>query len=398
MKISFITPSYNNLEYLKLCHKSLLDNISGIMWEHCIADDGSSDGTTQWLQRMSITDKSIKYITIKNRIGHTELYNTLVDTVSTGNIICIFHADMFLASVNTIRNMVKHLTENIIVSATRVEPIGMYPPSDEKVLIDFGGLNIEDINIMDIKSKILKLETENNNKTISSIFAPWMCYKKDYLPMDTLFSPFPHEDEDVFVRLLLNGCKIVQSMDALVPHFCSRGHRKTDKNNPTADNDEYSYYENKARRNYIRKWHSWVKFEEYQCPIIPKVYNIGLVVKNCNEQLLVALEPWFSTVYVDCPIDNYIKTSQLTTAFDLTQRVKNINVKKTNDIVIEFDAMLLNQDKFLFLTNQLPDVIAESGEVGQLEYDIFKFTINRIEPLQNRLISIKDTYYTGQLT
>jgi len=60
--------------------------------------------------------------------------------------------------------------------------------------------------------------------------------------------------------------------------------------------------------------------------------------------------------------------------------------------------MLLNQDKFLFLTNQLPDVIAESGEVGQLEYDIFKFTINRIEPLQNRLISITDTYYTGQLT
>lgn len=45
MKISFITPSYNNLKYLQLCHDSLknqLKHIKSFEWEHCIADDGSS--------------------------------------------------------------------------------------------------------------------------------------------------------------------------------------------------------------------------------------------------------------------------------------------------------------------------------------------------------------------
>ena len=398
MKISFITPSYNNLEYLKLCHQSLLDNIDDINWEHCIADDGSSDGTLEWLK--SLNDNTIKFIRKEKRIGHTELYNELVNNVSTGNIIFIFHADMFLASKNSISNMLKHLKEKTIVSATRVECNGMYPASPEKILIDFGSLTIDGINLSYIKDMVKKSENEGSNKSpIKSIFAPWMCYKKDYLPMDLLYSPYPHEDEDVFLRFRLNEYDIIQPLDACIPHFCSRGHRKTDKNDPTKDNDTYAFYENKARRNYIRKWQSWIQFEEYQRPKIPKIFNVGFSIKNClNINLLYSLEPWCSSIYIedDKIIKNYIEKEQPQTAFNLFKRIKNYNSSKNNDIIIDFDASLLNTNNIQYLT-QLSNILSDSGELGKMSLDIFNFEIKKLQTYESQLINLNTSYYQNQL-
>ena len=40
------------------------------------------------------------------------------------------------------------------------------------------------------------------------------------------------------------------------------------------DDDYYKIVSQRAVRNYLRKWGSWIKNDEYQYPIIPKKYNI----------------------------------------------------------------------------------------------------------------------------
>lgn len=45
---SIVTPSLNMVEYLKLCHQSIVDQ-EGASFEHIVADGGSEDGTVQWL-------------------------------------------------------------------------------------------------------------------------------------------------------------------------------------------------------------------------------------------------------------------------------------------------------------------------------------------------------------
>lgn len=398
MKISFITPSYNNLEYLKLCHQSLLDNIINIEWEHCIADDGSFDETLQWLNLTSLTDRTIKFIRKEKRIGHTELYNELVEKVSTGNIIMILHADMFLISKNTIPNLLKYLKEKTVICSTRLEPEGMYPPSEEKILTDFGGLTIKELKINKLKNEVKELEIKNKDKTIKSIFAPWICYKKDYLPMDLLYNPFPHEDFCVFQRFILNEYNIIQSLDAIIPHFCSKGHRKTDENNPTQDNSDYAYYENKARRNYLRKWQSWMKFSQYQYPAIPKIYNVGFIVKNCFQNLLYTLEPWCRSIYIESEdlIKKYKTREQSETLFDLSKKIKSINEEKVNDILIEMDANKINQNNIQIIT-QLSEIISNTNEIGIFEYDIFKFEIKSLNTYEKNLASLNNPYYTSQL-
>jgi hypothetical protein len=112
--------------------------------------------------------------------------------------------------------------------------------------------------------------------------------------------------------------------------------------------------------------------------------------------LVKVLEPWCDRIYIEdnmhVIIDSYIEQEQPNTSFDLTKRVFHIGHNDPigeNDIVVEFDATQLTQQNFQLLL-QFPDIIKESGEIGQFELDIFKISINHLEEYQNNLINIKN--------
>ena len=65
------------------------------------------------------------------------------------------------------------------------------------------------------------------------------------------------------------------------------------------ETDEWLAQNEKASRNFIRKWGHFVKHDEYMKPIIPPKYDIGFIVKICTNDLLRMLEPWASNIYVD---------------------------------------------------------------------------------------------------
>ena len=69
------------------------------------------------------------------RLGHTILYDTLVD-MATSDIVMIYHADMY-ACPGLDEEVLKHLERGKVVSATRIEP-PLHPDGPEKVLQDFG--------------------------------------------------------------------------------------------------------------------------------------------------------------------------------------------------------------------------------------------------------------------
>jgi hypothetical protein len=111
-------------------------------------------------------------------------------------------------------------------------------------------------------------------------------------------------------------------------------------------------------------------------------------------QLLGVLEPWCDRIYIEDDmhviIDSYCEKEQSNTSFDLTKRAFHIghnNPIGENDIVIEFDATQLNQQNFQLL-QQFPEIIKDSGEIGEFELDIFKITISHIEEYQHNLIKI----------
>jgi hypothetical protein len=303
-------------------------------------------------------------------------------------IIFAFHADM-VACKDLDKNILKHLKPGVVVSATRVEP-PLHPRGVEKITVDFG-IEAEQFNFDKwyTESELLK-----QDKTTEGIFAPWCMYKSDFLGHDELFAPQSKEDSDLFNRFVLNGYQVIQSWDALVYHFTSRGSRFNKHAGGAAgkNSEEWLHTTNKNTRNFIRKWGHFVKHDEYMKPIIPHKYNIGFVVEKCTLQLMTALEPWCSTLYTDdemCVIEShYLDLEQSSTKMDLKQRLKLFkHITPNNDIIVEFDGSKLDQEHFNILM-QLPEIIADSGEIGKFELDIFKIDVRSLTTYEHDLIHI----------
>ena len=101
--------------------------------------------------------------------------------------------------------------------------------------------------------------------------------------------------------------------------------------------------------------------------------------------MLAELEPWCSSIYVNCNFKDYIYVEQKKTAFNLSDRIKPYDNEKNNNIIVEFDATRLNADNFQILVN-LSEILRDSAEVGEMELDIFKFNIQSLETYEKDLI------------
>ena len=367
-QVTLVIPSSNNLRHLKNAYQSIKTHAP-----HCkivMLDDGSTDGTTDWLSGLSDDNIAVIYRSDK-RVGHTILYDKGIELAQT-EVVGIMHADMILGPYY-LENLLKHLEREKVACATRVEP-PLHPAGKEKIIRDFG-TDFDNLNLDAFEAYVLEAQHDYKDLTTNGMFAPWIIYKEDFVAMgghDALFAPFPYEDSDIFQRWILHGYELIQSRDSFVYHLTCRGHRWTDEIGK--DDDYFKNASAKAARNYIRKWGSWIENDEYQLPILKPRYDIGLVVENCTLDLLNSLEPWFNNIYVDQSIiADYIKHEQPKTDLLLEARVLSIEEPKQNDILIYFDA---KENVDLNIVPNIQVIIRESVDaVGTYEYEGFKIDV-----------------------
>ncbi len=395
--ISFIQPSRNNLKYLKWSYNSIRKNL-GYIHEICMADDFSDDGTWEWMQEIAEKDRNVKIHRNEGptRLGHTILYDTLINDYATNDIVMIYHADMYaLPGLDVEIN--KHIKKGVVVSGTRIEP-PLHPNGPEKILKDYG-IEPEEFKEQEL---LRDYESLKQNTTTNGIFAPWAIMKEDFQSIgghDPLYAPQSKEDSDIFNRFLLNGYKFIQTWNGFVYHMTCRGSRFADgaKRNPDGqvfmkgrETDEWLKQNHKSTRNFVRKWGHFVKHDAYLKPIVPPKYNIGFVITGCREDVLYELEPWCSNIYVDSQIANrYIESEQSETDFNLSDRVQTLFDKGSNDITLEFDCGDFNQESFNIITSLSEILSNDELEIGEFELGIFKVTINKIKTYEGELIECK---------
>ena len=350
MNISLVIPSYNNLKHIKNAYTSVRKHYPKV--NLILMDDGSTDGTWEWLNEQIKNDLYLRIYKSEERVGHTILYDKGIEIADT-EIVGILHADMLLGP-GYIENVLKHLEKGKVICGTRVEP-PLHPEGKEKIIRNFG-LDFDDLNIEAFEEFVLKAQDEYKDQTTRGMFAPWVIYKDDFEAIgghDPGFAPFPYEDSDIFQRWILAGYELIQSRDAFVYHLTCRGHRWNEK---VGVNDDYfTKVEKHAREYYIKKWGSWIQNDEYQYPIITPVYKKKLVLTNSNPQLEEALGIWFN---------------------------------EGEDIIVEVDGNTFNQQDYQVVT-QLNAIVKDSGSVGEFKIGNLKITINSLKEYQNDLVTLK---------
>ena len=397
-------PSRNNLRYLKWSYNSIRKNL-GYRHEICWADDASDDGTWLWMNQIADKDKNVKIHRNEGpkRLGHTILYDTLVDMASN-DIVMIYHADMYACPKMDVE-VLKHLERGKVVSATRIEP-PLHPDGPEKILTDYG-IEPEEFKELELLTWLSSSPELTHSKmtqeTTEGIFAPWAIYKDDFLAIgghDPLYAPQSKEDSDIFNRFQLAGYETIQTWRGFVYHMTCRGSRFKDgaMRNPAGqvfmkgrESSEWLRQNLRSTRNFIRKWGHMVSHNEYLKPIIPPKYDVGFVVENCDTNMLKELEPWCSDIYGDwvghkgLGANKYIENEQPDTQFDLKEKIHSQHIEPKNNVVVSFDANKLTPQNFQIIVN-LSEMLQDSGEVGVMEYDIFKFDIKSLKTYEKELI------------
>lgn len=402
--LSIILPSRNNLQYLKWAYDSIRKNLNP---EHqiCIHDDRSTDGTWEWLKELKKTDEhiTISQTTALHRQGLTRLYDKLIREHAIHDNLFVLHADMYVGK-HLDTHILKYLKEGTVVCATRVEP-PLHPPGVEKIIKPYG-LEPDEFNEAEFNIFVERMQSEPE-KITHGVFAPWAIKRSDFERVgghDELFAPQSREDSDLFNRLSLAGMEFIQTWQGLVYHLTSRGSRfNPNYTQVGVDSDEWKRTNARNMKNFIRKWGSHVNHDAYMKPIVTPKYDISLVVDNITPQHVIQLEPYCTRIYTDLSeldVDKISRTLQEDTPFIIKERVFPLSKRYTEDnpyhtpgdVIVSFDASHMTHDRFMFIM-QLPQILSDSGEVGEMEYDIFKIDIQNLNTYEKEMMVTGKEYY-----
>lgn len=401
MEISLVMPA-KDIYHFKWAYKNIQKNKGKHNVFICTIADNCDTEAVNYFTELAKQDDHFLFINNSSgkSWGCAICYNKIIRELVKTEVFMIFHTDMYLCP-NSFDILEKNLKRKTIISLTRIEP-PLHPEGKEKITMDFG-TELSNFN----EDLLLKWVAENSykyvNQTSVGAFAPWVMFKDEFEEIgchdEYNFVPFMFEDTDLYQRLLLNGFGMIQLRDAFVYHLTCRGWKFKNGVDGKLTLEEENLYSNinvKNARNFIRKWGRFFEHDEYLKPLITNRYDVGFILKNCDEYDIMLLEPYADTIYSDLNYNRYITNEQKNTKFNLTKKLKHITDTKTNNVIVEFDTKKLSQELFISLSN-MQKVIQHTNKVGNFEYSIFKVEIKDLTDYSKELINLNNPYYLNKL-
>tara|TARA_B100001769_G_scaffold196322_1_gene156626 strand:+ start:560 stop:1393 length:834 start_codon:yes stop_codon:yes gene_type:complete len=237
--ISIVIPTYNNLEYLKLCLKSLKRN-SSFNHEIIIHINDGSDGTLDFIK-----NNNYKHTSSDNNIGLCSSINKAAKLISNKYIL-YSHDDMYFCPNwdKVLLDEVKSLNhDNFYLSGTMIEP------KSGHIVCDFG-IDLDTFKENELLSKYKNINFYDHQGTH---FAPHLVSKKMWDKVGGFseeFNPGIGSDPDFNMKLWKEGVRIFKGLnDFKVYHFGSLTTRK-----------KKNFIQNRGDKTFLKKWGFSTKF------------------------------------------------------------------------------------------------------------------------------------------
>ncbi len=237
--ISILIPTYNNLDYLKLCIKSLKNNSK---YDHELIfhiNDGS-DGTLKFIK-----DLNYKYTYSEKNIGLCSAINEAAK-LSSHKYILYSHDDMYFCPNwdEVLLNEVETLNDDFFyLSGTMIEPFSGH------IVYNFG----TDLDNFKEDELLLKYKDINFYDHQGTHFAPHLVSKKMWDKVGGFseeFNPGIASDPDFNMKLWKEGVRIFKGLNNFkVYHFGSLTTRK-----------KKNFIQNRGDKTFLKKWGITTKF------------------------------------------------------------------------------------------------------------------------------------------
>ena len=236
---SILIPSFNNLNYLKLCLKSIINN-SIKNHEIIIHVNEGSDGTLEYVKQ-----SNFKYTFSDKNVGLCTAINS-ASKLSSSKYILYSHDDMYFCpewDLHLIKEINKIGHDSFYLSGTMIEPNSGHIKfncgenlesfNEEKLLLNYSNLNFYDHQGTHFAPHLVSKEMWNSVGGFSEEFNPGIA-----------------SDPDFNMKLWNKGVRIFKGINKFkVYHFGSITTRK-----------KKNFIQNRGDRMFLKKWGISTKF------------------------------------------------------------------------------------------------------------------------------------------
>lgn len=231
---SIIIPTWNNLDFVKMCVASIRKN-SQYAHQIILHINNGSDGTLQWAK-----DAGILFTYSEQNIGVCKSVN-LAAGLSSGDYIVYMNDDMYVcpgwdtALVDEIRSL---NTDCFMLSGTMVEPRNTHNAC--VIVADFG----DDVSNFDEEGLLMYFNSFEKADWTGATWPPAIVHKKYWEitgGYSIEFSPGMSSDDDFSRKMWEAGCRIFKGVAASrIYHFQTKTTQRIVKND--------------GRKQFLMKW------------------------------------------------------------------------------------------------------------------------------------------------
>ncbi len=354
--VSIIILTFNQLKYTRECVDSIIKNTPE-PHEIIFVDNGSTDGTIDWLNDLIKNNKNYKLILNNKNLGFSKGNNQGIE-ISKGEFILLLNNDVVVTK-NWLSGMLECM--NSAPDVGIVGPMTNFVSGPQKVVnADFGDIN----NLSDF-AESFRDRNRYRRISIRRIVGFCMLIKRSLISkigfLDESFGSGNFEDDDYCLRAVIEGYKNLIAGDVFVHHYGSRSF--------IGNNIDYKTSIEKNKKIFLDKWNSLdQKSSQGKKVLIMNIFEkiSDLIHRNENEQAL----SFFNEL------------------------VKYSNEKK---YYYSFAEILINADQFELAIKILENIPEDNNETKKLELLAYcKETLglyNESEEYLNKASSLSDSTF-----
>ncbi|MDT9027896.1 glycosyltransferase [Rossellomorea yichunensis] len=264
MKVSIIILTYNQLPLTKQCLDSLRKHTNKEEIELIVVDNGSSDGTVDYLK----SQPDIKLIRNKHNVGFAKGCNQGGE-VATGDYILFLNNDTVVTK-NWLAPMLGRLASDERLGM--IGPISNYVSGQQQIPVPY-------TQISQVDKFAEQIQKENAGKTKKVLRLVGFCLLAKRIVLDEIgwfdedFELGSFEDDDLCIRALQQGYQLAIALDSFVHHH---GHATFTGNQDL--NINHLFHVNQQR--FIDKWQTNLTYYTHPRPEI-----VNLVPTNAKRIL-----------------------------------------------------------------------------------------------------------------
>ena len=254
-KVSIIIVTFNNLGFTKRCIESIYEKTAYPNFEVIVVDNGSTDGTRDYLLQQETTHSNMKVILNDENISFARANNMGI-RISKGEYVILLNNDTVVTR-GWVSGLVKYFSDP---SVGMVGPVTNSIGNEAKI-----NVNYKDLSEMDRFAESYTREHRKFSFEIPVLALYCAALSRKAIDkvglLDEQFLIGMFEDDDYAMRLKSAGFKIICAEDVFIHHY---GGATLSRLQP----DEYQRIFEENKRRYEQKWGTHWRPHKYRDGVI----------------------------------------------------------------------------------------------------------------------------------